>query len=89
MGVVVLSSVAGGIGLAGGQGADLIVGTLGTLLGLVHLGCPRHQGLRAAPDALRCGGVAPDASASSSDTRLLTRISSATLEKALAEIADA
>ena len=33
MGVVVLSSVAGGIGLAGGQGADLIVGTLGALLG--------------------------------------------------------
>ena len=31
----------------------------------------------------------PDASASSSDTRLLTWISSATLEKALAEIADA
>ena len=33
MGVVVLSSVAGGIGLAGGQGADFIVGTLGALLG--------------------------------------------------------
>ena len=31
----------------------------------------------------------PDASASSSDAGLLTRISSATLEKALAEITDA
>ena len=33
MGVVVLSSVAGGIGLAGGQGTNLIVGTLGALFG--------------------------------------------------------
>ena len=32
MGVVVLSSVAGGIGLAGGQGAGFIVGTVSALL---------------------------------------------------------
>ena len=35
MGVVLLSSVAGGIGLAGGEGAGLVVGSVSALLGWV------------------------------------------------------
>ena len=64
MGVVVLSSVAGGIGLAGGQGADLIVGTLVALVGwliwavLIYVLGTKVFAQPQTPR--RCGGVAPD-----------------------------
>ena len=64
MGVVVLSSVAGGYRPGGGPGRGPHRQHPGGAARLAHLGRPdlrpRHQGLRAAPDARRCGGVAPE-----------------------------